>query len=73
MAITPVTMNSVLVVIYQIGLDEQGAPKLRQRSFSNVRAAASDQDVYDVARHLYALQQYPLVAVRRNNCFELAE
>lgn len=73
MAVTSSAKDSVLVVTYQVGLNELGAPVLRQRSFPNVLAGALDQDVFDVATALYALQQYPLTAVRRDNRFELVD
>lgn len=72
MAVTSVAKDSVLVVTYQTGVNASGAPILRQRSFANVLTTALDQDVFDVANALYALQQYPLTAVRRDNRFELA-
>lgn len=34
---------------------------------SNVRAASTDQDVYDVVTALYERQDYPLIGVRREN------
>jgi len=71
MAVTSTAKDSVLVVSYQVGLNELGAPIVRQRSFPNVLVAALDQDVYDVAAALYALQDYPLTGVRRDNRFDL--
>lgn len=73
MAVLATPINSVLVVAYQVGLDDEGLPKIRQRSFSNVRSNASDQDVYDVAIALYNLQDYPLYSVRRDNRIDLIE
>lgn len=71
MAVVATAKDSILVVNYQIGLTDTGAPKLRQRSFPNVRVAALDQDVYDVASALYGLQDYPLTSVRRDNRLDL--
>jgi len=71
MAVTSTPKDAIMVVTYQIGLDTEGTPILRQRSFADVRANALDQDVYDVAQALYGLQQYPLVSVRRDNRFDL--
>lgn len=71
MAVTSTAKDSVLVVAYQVGLSELGAPILRQRSFPNVLVSALDQDVYEVAAALYALQDYPLASVRRDNRFDL--
>ncbi len=73
MAVLATPINSVLVVVYQVGLDDEGFPKLRQRSFPNVRSNASDQDVYDVAIALYGLQDHQLYSVRRDNRIDLIE
>ena len=72
MPVTSSAKDSVLVVTYQTGLSEAGAPILRQRSIPNVKSTALDQDVFDVAQALYGLQDYPLITVRRDNRFELA-
>lgn len=72
MPVTASATDSVMVVSYQTGLNAQGSPILRQRSFPNVKSAALDQDVYDAAQALYSLQDYPLTGVRRDNRFELA-
>jgi hypothetical protein len=73
MAVVATAKDAVLVVGYQVGLTEDGAPKLRQRSFPNVRSEALDQDVYEAAAALYGLQDYPLTSVRRDNRFDLIE
>lgn len=73
MSVTASTKDSVMVVTFQIGLTAQGAPKLSQRSFSNIKSTCSDQDIYDVAVALYGLQDYPLIGVRRDNRVDLTE
>lgn len=65
--------DTVMVVTFQTGLTAQGSPKLSQRSFSNLKSSASDQDVYDVVVALYGLQDYPLIGVCRNNRIDLTE
>lgn len=71
MAVLAVAKGTVLNITYQSGLNASGAPILRQRSLANVKANALDQDVYDVAKALFGLQQYPVIAIRRDNRFEL--
>lgn len=73
MAVSTTIKDSVMVVTFQTGLSAQGSPKLSQRSFPNIKAASSDQDIYDVAVALYGLQDYPLVGVRRDNRVDLTE
>jgi len=71
MAVIATDKDSVLVVTYQNGSTPQGSPKLGQRSFPNVKLNVTNQDIYDVAVAIYNLQDYPLVAVRRDNRVDL--
>ena len=71
MAVVASSKDTVIVVTFQTGLTAQGAPKLSQRSFQNVKTSSTDQDVYDVAVALYGLQDYPLIGVRRDNRVDL--
>lgn len=73
MAVIASNKDTVIVVTFQTGLTPQGSPKLSQRSITNVKSSASNQDVYDVAVALYGLQDYPLIGVRRDNRVDLAE
>jgi len=73
MAVIASAKDTVMVVTIQTGLTAQGSPILSQRSFANVKSAAADQDVYDVATALYGLQEYALIGVRRENRVDLAE
>ncbi|MEL1134995.1 DUF1659 domain-containing protein [Desulfitobacterium sp. THU1] len=71
MALLATPIESVLVVAYQVGLTDTGAPKIRQRSIANVRSNALDQDVYDVAGALFSLQEFPVTSIRRDNRIDL--
>jgi len=73
MPVIATAKDTVMVVTYQTGLTPEGSPKLAQRSFPNVKSAALDQDLYDVANAFYGLQDYPLIGVRRDNRIDLAE
>lgn len=73
MAVRANVKGSVVAITCQEGLNESGAPILRQRSIANIKADALDQDVFDVVQALYGLQEYPLITVRRDNRFELSE
>jgi hypothetical protein len=48
-----------------VGTDESGNPVFRNKSLNNVKATASDQDLFDAATALSGLQSYPLTAVSR--------
>ncbi len=71
MAVVSTPKDSVLVARYQTGVSETGAPVLRQKSFSGIKASALDQDIYDVAAALFGLLEYPLIEVHRENLFDL--
>ncbi|HEY8909081.1 MAG TPA: DUF1659 domain-containing protein [Desulfosporosinus sp.] len=73
MAVTASAKDTLMVVTVQTGLTAQGSPILSQRSIANVKSAATDQEVFDVANALYGLQNYPLISVRRDNRIDLAE
>ena len=41
-----------------------GAPIINSKTFANIKSAALDQGVYDVATALTGLQKYPLDEIR---------
>lgn len=62
-----------LVVRYQLGMTAEGSPVLRQKTFSGLKLDVTDEDLYQAAAALFALLEYPLVSVSRNNRFDMAE
>ena len=50
-----------------------GAPIIESKSFTKVKAAALDQDVYDVATALVGLQKYPVDEIRAQKESQLTE
>ena len=65
MAVTKVPGNSVLRLVLHVGDSGSGSPILRNRSLNNVKSAALDQDIFDVAGALAALQDYALNGITR--------
>ena len=53
--------NSTLILHVQTGVDTNGKPTYADRNFSMVKAAAANQDVYDVAAALAGLQSHTLI------------
>ena len=66
-------VETEMVVRYQTGTTAEGSPVIRQKSFSGLKMDVSDEDLYEAATTLFALLEYPLVSVTRNNRFDLAE
>lgn len=49
------------------GMDQEGKPIIRTKSYSRVKPTAEDQAIYDVANSLAGLQEYPLETIHRVN------
>jgi len=71
MAVTANLLDSSFTARFQTGISVSGAPIIRQKTFSGVKASATAQDIYDVADALFGLLTYPLVEVQRNDRFGL--
>jgi len=52
---------------------ETGAPIVNSKSFGKIKAAAVEQDVYDVAGALIDLQKYPVDEIRLEQEAQLTE
>jgi len=52
---------------------ETGAPIINSKTFSKIKSAALEQDVYDVATALTGLQKYPVDEVRFGKESQLTE
>lgn len=72
MSIISSGVETELVVRYQTGMAD-GSPVFRQKTFSGLKMDVSDEDLYEAATVLFALLEYPLISVTRNNRFDLAE
>ncbi len=52
---------------------ETGAPIINSKSFTRIKSAALDQDVYDTATALTGLQKYPVDETRLEKESQLTE
>jgi len=73
MAVEKIPGSTVLRMQFQTGVDGDGDPVYRTKSLSNVKNTALDQDIFDVAQALVALQDYTLTAVLRVDSAVLEE
>jgi len=73
MAVNNVPVGSVLRLQLQTGVDGNGDPVIRNKSLSNVKADALDQNVFDVAQALALLQEHILESVLRIDSARLEE
>ena len=65
MPVSSIADFSKLVIISQTGLDPLGQPIVKAKTYNGVKAAALDQDVFDVAQALGSLQKNPVYRVDR--------
>jgi len=52
---------------------DTGAPIINSKTFTKIKAAALDQDVYDTANALVGLQKYPTDEIRLERESQLTE
>ncbi len=73
MSVTVIPVGTRLTMRLNTGLDENMNPVYRNRSFHNIKASASNADLFDVASQLGLLQVHAVDAVRRADENELEE
>lgn len=73
MAIVQMPDASRLVLTLDDGVDNEGNPQTKTKSFNNVKPEASDEALYRVATSLAQLQTLALVSVDRHDRAELVE
>lgn len=73
MAVIRTPGDSTLRIRVQTGIGASGQPVYRNRSYNNVKAAATDDDVYAVAQAIAGLQQHPVNSIIRIDDGVLAE
>jgi hypothetical protein len=73
MAVNKVPANSILRLELQTGVNGSGNPVYRNRSLTNAKTTATDQDLFDVATSLASLQDYTLTGISRVDNAELVE
>lgn len=73
MAVTAEAIASRLKLQLITGVDPEGKPIKRSRSYSGIKPAAVHQDVFDIGSALVSLQKHQLDAVRRLDEVELLE
>lgn len=71
MAVQKVPQKTTLGIKIQTGLNSAGNPIYKTLGFSNVKVAATDDNVYAIGLGLAGLQKYPAVALMRTDSSNL--
>ena len=59
--------NSQLRLIFELGTDENGKMKYKNKNFNNIKTSATAEQLLSVAQAIASLQIYPLTQVERND------
>ncbi|MDD4334159.1 MAG: DUF1659 domain-containing protein [Desulfotomaculaceae bacterium] len=73
MAINKVPTGSVLKLVFNVGIGNNGNPVFRTKSLNNVKSTATDQDLFDVAATVADMMDYTLSGISRVDNAQLAE
>lgn len=65
MAVNKVPQSGRMVITVQAGVSASNKPTYRQRVYKNVKADATDSDIYAIAEGLSKLQKYPVASISR--------
>ncbi|MBB6446848.1 DUF1659 domain-containing protein [Bacillus benzoevorans] len=68
---TAIMSSSRLMINYEIGMDGEGNPLYKLKSYPNVKEAATADQLYQVAQALASLTNYSLSSVKRNDVSDL--
>lgn len=72
MAINKTKQGTKLLLTVETGIAADGSTKYSQRSIKNVNPALADEDAFEVASALGALQAYPVAAITRQDLTSLS-
>ena len=73
MAVVKMPQGSTIGIKVANGVSASGAAQFRTLRFSNVKSAAVDQDLFDVATSIAGLQSATLDSISRTDLSDLAE
>ena len=71
MSVTVIPIGTRLTLRLNTGLDENFHPIFRNRSWSNIKPGATDENVHAIGEQLASLQVHTLDSIRRVNENEL--
>ncbi|WLR51968.1 DUF1659 domain-containing protein [Bacillus tianshenii] len=66
-------LGSRLTVTYDAGIDGEGNPIEKSKTYSNVKETATAEALVAVSQALDSLTQYNMIQIERQNTYELAE
>jgi hypothetical protein len=62
-----IIQSSQLRLVFELGTDEDGKMKYKNKNFNNIKTDAAPEQLLSVAQAIASLQIYPLAQVERND------
>jgi hypothetical protein len=62
---TAVIATSRLRLVFQVGMDDDGKPLLKAKTFSNIQKSATASQLYQAAQAIIGLSLDPLINIER--------
>ncbi|WP_200894687.1 DUF1659 domain-containing protein [Bacillus alveayuensis] len=62
-----IIQSSQLRLVFELGTDEDGKMKYKNKNFNNIKTDAAPEQLLSVAQAIASLQIYPLARVERND------
>lgn len=63
--------QSRLRLVFETGVNEDGEPTFRTRTFNNIKKSATPDELYSTATTLASLSDYSLDSVQRTDSYDI--
>jgi hypothetical protein len=73
MAIVSTELEGKVTLVLNNGVDGDGNTLSKNKSFSKLKPAAADEDIYSVASGMASLQEKSVIAVRKSEEYDLVD
>jgi hypothetical protein len=71
MMATATHFDARLSIAFDAGVDPEGNPVSKSKSFNNVKTDATNDQLYEIVQAIAPLQQYSVISIERDNTFAL--
>lgn len=61
--------DSKLQMVFETGLNGQGKPVLKSKTYSNIKQSATADQLFSVGQAIAGLSKYPLTEINRNDSY----
>ncbi len=65
------TIKTNFRIIYEAGLDQNGEPVFKAKSYNNVKTTSTDGEIFQTAQALSSLSSLPVFTVERDDKKEI--